>query len=121
MPKSWGSIVRDDEATYPNNVDDNILAIDTAIDIVLARWRASDDKQILVLAEGGVLDQGPVIPDKGCDPVIAPKSLPHDLQASSTVSTQDYIGEKQQRIITKTVSDRETTEVFALMHTRVGI
>lgn len=79
------------QTTYPNNVDDNILAIDTAIDIVLARWRASDDKEILVFAERGVLDQGPVVSDEGCDPVIPLKSLPHNLQTSSTVGPQDYI------------------------------
>jgi hypothetical protein len=90
------------------------LAIDTAVDIVLARWRTSDDKQVLVLAEGGVLDEGPVIPDEGRDSVIALESLPHDFQASSTVSTQDYIGVKQQRIIAKIVSDRTRTVAFCL-------
>jgi hypothetical protein len=75
--------------TYTYNVDDNILAINTAIDIVLACWRASDDKQVLMLAERNVLDQGPVVSDEGCDPVISLKSLPYNLQARSTVSTQD--------------------------------
>lgn len=76
-------------ATYPNHIDNHILAFDTAVQIGLRDGRASDDEEVMVLAQGRVLDQQFVVANKRSDTIVAFETLFDKLDTCPTIGTKD--------------------------------
>jgi len=76
--------------TYPNDIDNNILTLNTSIQVCLGCGRTADNKQVLVLAQGAVFKQHPVITDKGGDTIVSLEALLDQLDSCFAVGTKNY-------------------------------